>query len=104
MSLLRTLRIIALVLGIAGTPAVASQSLPDVTARELVDAAVAQTRTAVTYDGSYRRIPYPGGDVPANIGVCTHVAVRRSRTYCFAIPSRGITDTTRGESCDESLF
>lgn len=79
MSLLRTLRIIALVLCIAGTPAVARQSLPEVTARKLVDAAVAQTRTAVTYDGSYRRIPYPGGDVPANIGVCTDVVIRAYR-------------------------
>ena len=48
-------------------------------ARRLVAAAIAQTRTAVTYDGSYRRIPYPGGDVPSNIGVCTDVVVRAYR-------------------------
>ena len=47
--------------------------------RRLVEAAVAQTRAKVTYDGSYRRIPYPGGDVPANIGVCTDVVVRAYR-------------------------
>ena len=30
----------------------------------LVAAAVAQTAHAVRYDGAYRRIPYPMGDVP----------------------------------------
>ncbi|MBP6717163.1 MAG: DUF1287 domain-containing protein [Acidobacteria bacterium] len=48
-------------------------------AGRLVAAAVAQTRTSVTYDGSYRRIPYPGGDVPATIGVCTDVVIRAYR-------------------------
>ena len=33
----------------------------------------------VTYDGSYRRIPYPGGDVPGNTGVCTDVVIRAYR-------------------------
>src|SRR5688500_12965719 len=48
-------------------------------AQALVQAAVAQTSTPVTYDGSYRRIPYPGGDVPASIGVCTDLIVRAYR-------------------------
>ena len=48
-------------------------------AQALIQAAVAQTSTPVTYDGSYRRIPYPGGDVPANIGVCTDLVVRAYR-------------------------
>ena len=45
----------------------------------LIQAALAQTRTRVTYDGSYRRIAYPGGDVPADIGVCTDVIIRAYR-------------------------
>jgi uncharacterized protein YijF (DUF1287 family) len=48
-------------------------------ASDLVAAAVAQTRTRVTYDGSYRRIGYPGGDVPVTIGVCTDVVIRAYR-------------------------
>ena len=56
-----------------------AQSLPEDNARKLVAAAIAQTRTPVTYDGSYRRIAYPGGDVPANIGVCTDVVIRAYR-------------------------
>lgn len=44
--------------------------------RRLVDAALARTMASVTYDGSYRKIGYPGGDVPDNIGVCTDVIIR----------------------------
>lgn len=67
--------------------AAAAESEPPNTARSigasfverLIQAAVAQAATRVTYDGSYRRIPYPGGDVPANIGVCTDLIVRAYR-------------------------
>ncbi len=45
----------------------------------LSDAALAQTRTAVRYDPSYRRIPFPGGDVPPNVGVCSDVVIRAYR-------------------------
>ena len=38
-----------------------------------------QTTQDVTYDGSYREIDYPMGDVPANIGVCTDVIIRAYR-------------------------
>jgi hypothetical protein len=33
----------------------------------------------VTYDGAYRRIPYPGGDLPIERGSCTDVVVRAYR-------------------------
>ncbi len=56
------------------------QELGDGTAAEkLVAAAIERTRHAVTYDGSYRRITYPGGDVPDSIGVCTDVVIRAYR-------------------------
>ncbi len=45
----------------------------------LLKAAHDQTTQSVRYDGAYRRIGYPGGDVPANIGVCTDVVVRAYR-------------------------
>lgn len=38
-----------------------------------------QTTQDVTYDGSYRIINYPFGDVPSNIGVCTDVIIRAYR-------------------------
>lgn len=47
---------------------------------KLVAAAISQTASRVEYDGSYRRIGYPGGDVPANVGVCTDVVVRAYRS------------------------
>ena len=38
-----------------------------------------RTRHTVTYDGSYTRIPYSGGDVPDSVGVCTDVVIRSYR-------------------------
>jgi uncharacterized protein YijF (DUF1287 family) len=37
----------------------------------LSDAAIERTTHVVRYDGAYVRIQYPGGDVPADTGVCT---------------------------------
>lgn len=47
---------------------------------KVVSAARQQTRSAVTYDGSYTRIGYPMGDVPSNLGVCTDLVIRAYRT------------------------
>lgn len=46
---------------------------------DLVEAALERTKHNVTYDGRYLSIPYPNGDVPANIGVCTDVVIRSYR-------------------------
>ena len=46
---------------------------------KLSNAALERTRSKVRYDGSYLKIAYPGGDVPANIGVCTDVVIRSYR-------------------------
>lgn len=48
-------------------------------ATRLAAAAVERTTHAVVYDGSYRRIGYPGGDVPGDVGVCTDLVVRSYR-------------------------
>lgn len=42
-------------------------------------AAISRTSQSVTYNGSYLKIPYPNGDVPSNIGVCTDVIIRSYR-------------------------
>lgn len=47
--------------------------------RELVSAAIDRTKERVIYDGSYFSIPYPNGDVPSHIGVCTDVIIRSYR-------------------------
>ncbi|MBU2712289.1 DUF1287 domain-containing protein [Zooshikella harenae] len=47
--------------------------------QKLVDAAIERTAQKVTYDGRYVKIPYPNGDVPNNMGVCTDVVIRSYR-------------------------
>jgi uncharacterized protein len=47
--------------------------------RKLVAAAIERTHHHVRYDPAYVRIPYPGGDVPADTGVCTDVIIRSYR-------------------------
>jgi uncharacterized protein len=42
-------------------------------------AALELTRQQVSYDPSYFKIDYPGGDVPPNKGVCTDVVIRAYR-------------------------
>lgn len=59
-------------------PALATvQSRPWTT--RLVDAALDQVGVTVIYDPAYVRLDYPGGDVPAERGVCTDVVVRAYR-------------------------
>lgn len=57
----------------------ASTAFAETFTRAIVDAALERTRHPVEYDGSYVRIAYPGGDVPANTGVCTDVVIRTYR-------------------------
>src|ERR1700740_3575665 len=45
----------------------------------LVAAAVERTQHTVRYDPKYVRIPYPGGDVPADTGVCSDEVIRAYR-------------------------
>jgi len=45
----------------------------------LVSAAQDRLEHNVRYDGRYIKLGYPGGDVPANIGVCTDVVIRSYR-------------------------
>jgi len=46
---------------------------------DLVAAAIERTQHQVRYDGTYLSIPYPNGDVPADMGVCTDVIIRSYR-------------------------
>lgn len=47
--------------------------------RRLVAAAIERTHHNVRYVSEYVRIPYPGGDVPADTGVCTDEVIRSYR-------------------------
>lgn len=48
-------------------------------AAPLVDAARHQIGVTLSYDPAYRRLPYPGGDVPLSTGVCSDVLIRAFR-------------------------
>ena len=48
--------------------------------QDIVSAAIERTKHDITYDGSYFSIPYPNGDVPPHIGVCTDVIIRTYRS------------------------
>jgi uncharacterized protein len=48
--------------------------------KRFVAAAIERTGHPVRYAGKYVRIPYPGGDVPADTGVCTDEIIRSYRT------------------------
>ena len=56
-----------------------AQEMPAEMAARLVEAAAEQTRHQVTYDSTYRKIAYPGGDVPQTLGVCADVVIRAYR-------------------------
>jgi uncharacterized protein YijF (DUF1287 family) len=47
--------------------------------RRVVEAAVEQTKYTLYYDPAYVGLDYPGGDVPAERGVCSDVIVRAFR-------------------------
>jgi uncharacterized protein len=50
-----------------------------VSAYDLVLAAIERTRHQIRYDGRYFVLDYPGGDVPGDVGVCTDVVIRAYR-------------------------
>ena len=68
------MKAIVLVL-LALTASAAASPLAD----RFVAAAVALENPRIVYDASYRHLAYPGGDVPANLGVCSDVVVRAYR-------------------------
>ncbi len=67
----------------AGLPASAQTSgmivSRDVFTQKLAAAAVERTKHTVRYQPEYVRIPYPGGDVPPDTGVCTDEVIRAYR-------------------------
>ena len=47
--------------------------------QKLAEAAKAQLGVTTGYDPAYRRLSYPGGDVPRSTGVCADVVIRAAR-------------------------
>jgi len=61
----------------------------------LAAAALERTAHSVRYDGAYVAIPYPGGDVPADTGVCTDVVIRSYRALGIDLQRRVHEDMSR---------
>jgi uncharacterized protein YijF (DUF1287 family) len=60
-------------------PQSASQSARQEFTKRLVTAAAERTHHPARYVSEYVRIPYPGGDVPPDTGVCTDEVIRSYR-------------------------
>lgn len=61
----------------------------------LVEAARTQVGVTLGYDAAYRRIAYPGGDVPLATGVCTDVVIRALRAQGLDLQQRVHEDMRR---------
>lgn len=70
-------------------------------ATRLVEAARQQAAVPTLYDPSYRKIPYPGGDVPWYVGVCTDVVVRAYRL--LGIDLQELVHTSGAGSGDRNI-
>ena len=57
-------------------------------AKKLSHAAIQSTYKPVKYDGRYFSIPYPNGDVPSHLGVCTDVLIRAYRAVGVDLQQR----------------
>ena len=77
----RKLAAIALLVAVSGFSV--AQSKPALVHRQFLSrlsaAAIERTHHSVRYVSMYVHIPYPGGDVPADTGVCTDEVIRSYR-------------------------
>jgi len=74
--------IVILIAVMAGPASLAQDAEPPVVERfgaALAAAAVERTHHEVRFEPAYRVIDYPGGDVPADEGVCSDVVIRALR-------------------------
>lgn len=74
------LSLILVLVGCSGSQATPHETVEvSPTVARVVESALEQTRVTTSYDQSYVRMDYPGGDVPAHTGACTDVIIRAFR-------------------------
>jgi uncharacterized protein YijF (DUF1287 family) len=78
---------------IAPLPARASPEL-----KQLVEAAIAQSKLTTGYDPAWVKIDYPNGDVPSDTGVCSDVVIRAFRKAGIDLQKEVHEDMTRAWS------
>jgi hypothetical protein len=66
--------------------------------KRFVAAAIERTHHTVRYDPAYVRIPYPGGDVPPETGVCTDEIIRSYRSVGIDLQKEVHEDMVRNFS------
>ena len=66
--------------------------------KQLIDAAIEQSRVTTGYDPSWVKIDYPNGDVPSDTGVCSDVVVRAFRKAGIDLQKEVHEDMTRALS------
>ncbi len=75
--------------------AVTSQAVAAFDATQFVVSARSQIGVTTQYDGTYRTLAYPGGDVPKETGVCCDVIVRALREQDIDLQRLVHEDMTR---------
>lgn len=76
--------ILAVTLGLG----VAEGTVAGFNATQLVADARAQVGVTISYDPAYRKLSYPGGDVPLETGVCCDVVIRALRKQGMDLQKR----------------
>jgi uncharacterized protein YijF (DUF1287 family) len=66
---------------------------------KLSAAAIERTHHPARYVSNYVRIPYPGGDVPADTGVCTDEVIRSYRALGIDLQKEVHDDMLRDFGC-----
>jgi uncharacterized protein YijF (DUF1287 family) len=80
---------------VSGTATARADLPPDSVRARVIRAAIERTTHRVVYDGAYRRIGYPNGDVPDSVGVCTDVVIRSYRASGIDLQQRVHEDMRR---------
>ena len=66
--------------------------------KQLIEAAIEQSKVTTGYDPSWVKIDYPNGDVPSDTGVCSDVVVRAFRKAGIDLQKEVHEDMTRARS------
>jgi uncharacterized protein YijF (DUF1287 family) len=75
----RTFTLVALAVATSVCSSAQANSARQDFLKRFVSAAIERTHHTVRYVASYVKIPYPGGDVPADTGVCSDEVIRAFR-------------------------
>jgi uncharacterized protein len=89
---------VALVLIACGRAPARPEPVPLTFGDSLAVAAIEQTKHHVRYDPSYFSMPYPNGDVPDTLGVCTDVVIRAYRKLGIDLQKEAHEDIVRDKS------